>query len=331
MHKIIYLIKRIIHLDYKNMFKIAKKISKKIHKNRLSIVIDMIKCGFKYQAGYYDYLEFEFYLLNDAQRKTFLTRGINNEIVRKYNNKEVSKKFDNKVEFNDIFKKFIKREYLFLNGNNSDEFKKFISNKKEIIVKPLDGEGGHGIEKITVDIKKYKDLYDKLILNNQTLVEEVIIQDNIMNKIYDKSVNTLRMFTFVKDGKAYFLQAVLKFGNGGVCDNFSSGGMYTFVNDDGTVIAPAIDQEDNYFEKHPITNQQIIGFEVPKFNEAVKLVKDAALVLPEVSYVGWDVAIGENGPVLVEGNWFPGVFQIKPSFTQNKEGILPKYKKYMDI
>lgn len=329
MRKVIYLFKRIIGLDYKNMFRIAKKISKKTHKNRFLIIIDMIKCGFKYQAGYYDYLEFEFYLLNDKQRSTYLTRGKNNEIIRKYNNKEKAYQFDDKQIFNKMFKQFLGRDYINLD-NNLEEFKQFLENKKEIIVKPLDGEGGKGVEKIKVnsDIEK---LYQKLIDNNQTLVEEVIKQHKQMNKLYDKSVNTLRMFTFVKDGKAYFLQAILKIGNGGVIDNFSSGGMYTFVDNNGVVLAPAIDQDDNYFEKHPLTNEKIVGFQVPLFNEAVELVRKAALIVPDMAYVGWDVAIGEDKPILVEGNWFPGVFQMKPSFKENKDGILTLYKKYMDI
>ena len=329
MRKVIYLFKRIIGLDYKNMFKIAKKISKKTHKNKFLIIIDMIKCGFKYQAGYYDYLEFEFYLLNDKQRSTYLTRGKNNEIIRKYNNKEKAYQFDDKQVFNKMFKQFLGREYINLD-NNLEEFKQFLKNKKEIIVKPLDGEGGKGVEKIKVnsDIEK---LYQKLINNNQTLVEEVIKQHKQMNKLYDKSVNTLRMFTFVKDGKAYFLQAILKIGNGGVIDNFSSGGMYTFVDNNGVVLAPAIDQDDNYFEKHPLTNEKIVGFKVPLFNEAVELVRKAALIVPDMAYVGWDVALGEDKPILVEGNWFPGVFQMKPSFKENKDGILTLYKKYMDI
>lgn len=329
MRKIIYLFKRILGLDYKNMFRVAKKISKKTHKNRLSIVLDMVKCGFKYQAGYYDYLEFEFYLLNDKQRSTYLTRGKNNEIIRKYNNKEKAYQFDDKQVFNKMFKNFLGRDYINLD-NNLKEFKTFLKDKKEIIVKPLDGEGGKGVEKIKVDSNIEK-LYQKLIDNNQTLVEEVIKQHKQMNKLYDKSVNTLRMFTFVKDGKAYFLQAILKIGNGGVIDNFSSGGMYTFVDDNGIVLAPAIDQADNYFENHPITKEKIVGFKVPLFNEAVELVKEAALVVPDMAYVGWDVAIGEDKPILVEGNWFPGVFQMKPSFKENKDGILPLYKKYMDI
>ena len=107
--------------------------------------------------------------------------------------------------------------------------------------------------------------------------------------------------------------------------------MYTFVDNNGVVLAPAIDQDDNYFEKHPLTNEKIVGFKVPLFNEAVELVRKAALIVPDMAYVGWDVAIGEDKPILVEGNWFPGVFQMKPSFKENKDGILTLYKKYMDI
>ena len=103
MGKIKYLFKRIIKMDYKNMFKIAKAISKKTKKNTFFILIDMIRCGFKYQAGYYDYQEFEFYNLNSEERKTYLTRGKNNEIVKKFNDKSSFYKFEDKVEFNKIF------------------------------------------------------------------------------------------------------------------------------------------------------------------------------------------------------------------------------------
>ena len=42
------------------------------------------------------------------------------------------------------------------------------------------------------------------------------------------------------------------------------------------------------------------------------------------------VAIGEDGPMIIEGNSFPGVFQIKPSFKRGM-GLIPVYKKYMDF
>ena len=330
MKKIKYMIERIIKLDYKNMFKITKSISKKAQKNYFFILFDIICCGFKYGAGYYDYQEFEFYNLSKDERKTYLTRRKNNEIVSKYNSKDSFYKFEDKIKFNEIFNSYLKRDYLYLDGKTFDEFFCFFKKHNIIIVKPIDASGGEGIEKFTFESEeKTKKLYKNLIKNKQLLIEEVIVQHSDMNKLYEKSVNTLRMFTFYKDGKTYFLQAVLKIGNGGVIDNFSNGGMYTFVNDDGIVFAPAIDRSDNIYEVHPISKMPIVGFKVPMFKEAVNLVKECAKVVPEIGYVGWDVAISENGPVIVEGNCFPGVYQVKPSFVNKKEGLLPKYNKIM--
>lgn len=223
MGKIKYLFKRIIKMDYKNMFKIAKAISKKTKKNTLMIVIDMIKCGLKYQAGYYDYQEFEFYNLNTEERKTYLTRGKNNEIVKRFNDKSSFHKFEDKAEFNSIFNNYLKRNWMVLNGENFSEFETFLKNNRSIIVKPINDEGGHGVEKFEYsDDLDIKELYNKLLSNDQLLIEECINQHKDMNVLYDKSVNTMRMFTFYKNGESYFLQAVLKIGNGGVVDNFSS-------------------------------------------------------------------------------------------------------------
>lgn len=107
--------------------------------------------------------------------------------------------------------------------------------------------------------------------------------------------------------------------------------MYTYVSNEGVVYVEAIDKEDNIYHEHPITKEKIVGFKVPEFDAAVKLVKEAAKVVPEVAYVGWDVAISASGPVIVEGNCFPGVFQAKPSLLEKREGLIPKYNEIMGI
>lgn len=332
MHKIKYLIQRILKLDYANMFKIAKAISKKTGTPRFFILLDMIYCGFAYQAGYYDYQEFEFYHLNRKERKTYLTRGKNNEIIRRFNDKTYFHFIDNKLDFHKAFAGYLKRDWMYLENNDVEEFVCFFQKHQVIIVKPLDSCGGKGVEKFTyTNEEDAKALYNTLIKNEQLLVEECIKQHAEMNRLYDQSVNTLRMFTFIKDGKAYFLQAVLKIGNGGIVDNFSSGGMYTYVDDQGTVFVEAIDQADNIFYTHPISHTQIVGFQVPMFEEAVELVKQCAHVIPQVAYIGWDVAISETGPEVVEGNAYPGIFQIKSSLSNKKEGLIPKYNAIMNI
>lgn len=193
-------------------------------------------------------------------------------------------------------------------------------------------KAGKGVEKfVYTNDNESRKLYNKLIENNQLLIEDCIKQHKDLNLLYDKSVNTLRIFTFYKDGQAYFLQAILKIGNGGVIDNFSSGGMYTYVDESGTVFVEAIDRDDNIYYEHPISKTKIVGFKVPMFEKAIDLAKDCSKLIPQVSYIGWDIAISEDGPVVVEGNCFPGVFQVKPSLSNKKEGLIPKYKKIMNI
>lgn len=331
MRKIKYLFKTIIHMDFKNMFRITKNISKKAKKPFLITLIDIIYCGFKYQAGYYDYQEFEFYLLNKNERKTYLTRGINNQLVKKYNDKNYWYLLQDKIEFNKKFNKYLKRDWIDLRNTTLNDFKSFLKNKDYVIAKELDNCGGKGISKVKVS-KNIEKLRNELIDNKQYLVEEIIKQHPSLNELYDGSVNTLRFFTYFDGKNVYILNTILKIGNNGFVDNFSSGGMYTFIDKNGKVICPAIDQKDNKITIHPTSKKEIINYEIPNFKKACDLVKKASKEIKEIKYIGWDVAITKDDACLVEGNEFPGVFQIKPSFDNGKhEGILTEYKKYMDI
>ena len=325
MSKVKYLIRCIFNLNFKNMFHIAKMVSQKSKKPYFVILFDMAYCGLVYGAGYYDYQEFEFYLLNRKERKTYLTRVKNNNLIKKYNNKEYFYILDDKSTFNEKFNKYLKREYLVV--KDFEEFSVFFKKHKEIIAKPLDGEGGKGIDKYIYK-NNSKEVYNEITSKKQTLVEECIHQHKEMAKLYDKSVNTLRLFTFLSDeGESHVVNQILKIGNGGVTDNFSSGSMYTFLSDEGEVLTPAIDQNDSVFEIHPLSKEKIVGFKVPLYEEAKRIVNEAAKLIPEVRYIGWDVAITNDGPAIIEGNSFPGVFQMKPSLKRNM-GLIPKYKKY---
>lgn len=324
-----YKLKCIKNLNVNTMLEVIDNIHKKTKLSKNYLLMDMIICANKYGTGYYDYQEFEFYNLNKLERKTYLTRVKNNAIVKKFNNREYFELFDNKKEFNKKFDKFLKRNWMVIDSNYN-EFIKFCSDKKEIIVKPIDGCGGIGVELIKLNNKNLKKIYDKLISNKQILIEEKIKQHKSLNNLNKSSVNTLRIVTFFDGKKTHILNTVFKIGNGGVTDNFSSGSMYTFVKD-GKVIVPAIDREDNIFETHPISNIDIIGYEIPNYEKAIELVKECSKVIKEVKYVGWDVAILEDDVCLIEGNCYPGIYQIKPKFMNIKEGLINTYEHAMKI
>ena len=332
MKRLKYILKKLRTLDYKNMIYVAGKVSKKTGKIRLFVLLDMIHCALVYGSGYMDYFEFEFYLLNKSERATYITSNVNNNIIKKYNDPKYNYIFDDKAVFNDTFKNFLKRDYINLEHLMYDDFVKFVKNKKKIVVKPLNECGGKGVRVISIDKKSdLEKIFNSLIRNKQFLVEDYINQCKQMSSLYNKSVNTLRILTFYKNKKVYILKSILKIGNGGAVDNFSSGGMYTFVDENGKVYVPAIDEEGNIFEVHPVSKKKIVGFEIPKYKEVIDFVKELGLVVPKVRYVGWDIAITDNGPVVVEGNNFSGIFQVKPSISGIKTGDLPNYRKYMDI
>ena len=76
-----------------------------------------------------------------------------------------------------------------------------------------------------------------------------------------------------------------------------------------------------------MTGTPIKGFQFPDWDKATDLVKRASMVIPQVAYIGWDVAFSDKGPVLVEGNDFAGhdIYQL-PEHTHDHMGIYPKFQ-----
>ncbi|MCI8467236.1 MAG: hypothetical protein HFI08_03515 [Bacilli bacterium] len=325
MKKIKYIIKRIIHMDFGNFFHVMNEVHKKSNKNRVSIFFDMIYCGFKYQAGYMDYALFEMYHMNKYERNTVITRGINNSFMVKYNDPKFIHLFHNKVEFNKQFDKYLNRDWLYLNGKNKNEFASFCLKHNQIIVKPVGAQCGKDIEKIDVSERKLKDLYEELIENNQTLIESVATQCKKINDLHPDSINTLRVVTLLGSVVACYLRIG---NNHNTVDNFNHGGMVAPVElENGKIIYPAIDKAGNLYEVHPLTKKPIVGLEIPKFDEVIELCENAALEIPQVGYVGWDVCVGKEKCFFIEANEFPGhdIYGLPPH-RKNNTGLLPVFK-----
>lgn len=332
MPNIKYLIKRISNMDYKAMLKKVNSIHKKTGKSRLSIINDMRLCAVKYGAGYMDYDLFEMYNLTDKERNTYITRGRNNDLIKKYNNSEYAHLFRNKAEFNTLFKDFIQRDWTILNRVPKAKILDFMKKHEVFMAKPISGTCGKGIEKInTKDFANLDEVYNYLINNGIDYeLESVITQHKEVSKIYPDAINTVRIVTILDESnKAHVICAYFRIGNGTHVDNFNSGGMVAPVDEEtGIVSDKAIDKEKNLYDCHPLTKTPIKDFKFPDWDKALKMVRDAAKIIPEMRYIGWDVAFTPKGPVLVEGNEFPGhdIYQL-PEHTHNKMGIWPKFTK----
>ncbi len=331
MKKIKYIFKRICEMNFSEMFKTAKRVSKTNNASFLFVLFDIVYCGIKYMAGYVDYEVFNFYNLTTAQRETIVTRGINNRFVSLLNDKQAANTLDNKLLFNERFNEYLKRDWINLKSSSLEGFKIFLKGKVNIVAKPVDQACGRNVEKINVErLSDPAKLYDSLVQKGQFLVEDCIVQHHKMSEIYPNAVNTLRIVTVSRNSNVHIMFRSIRMGNSGnIVDNFNHGGLFTTIDKDGVIRRPAVDKKGNIYTNHPFTNTNIVGFEIPLFDEAIKYVITMATKIPEVGYVGWDIAITENGPVVVEANPFPGhdIYQSKVHMKEDGTGLRKDFEK----
>ena len=324
-----YVFRRLLDMNYKAMWNMVNYLHKKTGKSRLWLLKDMKDCAVNYGAGYMDYNLFEMYDLTPAQRDTYLTRGRNNALIRKYNDQSYVHMFDNKDEFNEIFGEFLKRDWVLVNRGNREKVLAFFAKHNRFMVKPLDGCCGKGVE--LVELSSYASpeaAFEALVNGDPVELEELIVQHPAVSSIYPNAINTVRTVSITKDGVPHIICTYFRIGNGGRhVDNFNSGGMVAPVDEvTGIVKDRAIDKNKTLYENHPQTGAPIKGFQFPDWDKAMDMVKQAAVRVPQVGYVGWDVAFGPEGPMLVEGNNFPGhdIYQL-PEHTPDKIGMMAKF------
>jgi hypothetical protein len=299
--------------------------------SRIALFKDMQKCAVRYGAGYMDYDLFEMYNLTDEQRDTYLTRGRNDALVAKYNDPAYFHYFVDKAEFNTRFADYIKREWIYFQQAPKEDVLAFMQRHPQFIAKPLGGCCGRGIEKVNLDdYASPEQAYDALMaLNMPFELEELIVQHPAVSAVYPNAINTVRTVTINKDGQVHIICAYFRIGNNGKhVDNFNSGGMVAPVDEvTGIVKDRAIDKEKHLYEKHPATGTPIKGFQFPDWEEAMAMVRRAATEVPQMGYIGWDVAFSVKGPLLVEGNDFPGhdIYQL-PEHTPDKIGMMAKFR-----
>lgn len=322
---------RLFHIDVSNYLDKARQIAGITGRPTAFILADMAWCAVRYEAGIYDYHEFEFYLLNAKERATVLTRPRGNNLVQMFNPIPYRDRFEDKAKFNTIFADHIGREWLDLRVAGPEELAAFTARHAEFMAKPVIGVVGKGIDKLrSAEHPDAVALHAQLVANHQLLVEEVVKQHPDLDRLEPNSLNCLRIITFLKpSGEVVVLQRVLKMGTGAVIDNFTTGGVYTTLDEQGRGQFGAFGKQGEIVFEHPHTHVRIDGFQVPLWEQVGPFVERIARVVPEIPYVGWDIGISPTGPVVIEGNYNSGVYWMRPSLSGDKQGLLPRYREVM--
>lgn len=290
-------------------------------------LLDGAWCRVRYGCVFNQYTEGGFYKYKAYQRRRILTYRYWKKLVRQNAPADVHY-LKNKVDFNTFFKDFIGRDWLDTSSMKEVDFMVFAQKHKKAIVKPIDEWEGNGIHMIDLCQEDTGALYQSLNANH-LLIEEIVEQHPQM-VFNNSSVNTIRVYTVFDDieKKAYIIKTTLRAGVGAsIVDNSHSGGCsYEVDVDTGRIDSFGWSHTMKGLIFHPGSKICMLGHEIPHWEEVKDVVRRAAEMLPSIKFIGWDVAVLKDHPILIEGNHDPDLDIME---FVGHSGYLPIIKKHV--
>jgi Sugar-transfer associated ATP-grasp len=144
------------------------------------------------------------------------------------------------------------------------------------------------------------------------VVQPRLENNRALADISNGALATARVFTIRNELGQYeatnaaFRMAI---GKNNVVDNFHQGGLATAVDLKTGQIGLATDMgirpDVGWRDTHPVSGIRFAGRILPDWSEAVALACAAHAAFPQHVIVGWDVAMLEDGPCIIEGNAKP--------------------------
>lgn len=317
-NRLIYLVYYLKNADKKKISIFLTHSSKITGKSKIGLLADAIYSVFKYNTSITDYFYFRFYSLKKSERLEWAGTGFMYEYQLKMNPKGTREVLENKIMFLQNFRSFVKREFHTLDEIRVDNqlVEKMLTNSSgRLVLKGSRGQVGAEVDVIACNAYSPIKLIDYMAVKKYDLIEEYVIQHSSLLAMSPSGLNTVRLFTQLHKGEVNFLGARLRISVNSPVDNMAAGNLAAPIDIntgviDGSAVYSDITKEEQTI--HPITGIAITGFVIPYWKEIIEFGRKAALHTPENRSVGWDIAITNEGPELIEGNhnWCKLLWQL---------------------
>lgn len=266
---------------------------------------DMIYSLHRYGINFTEYYVHKYYLLNTIGREQINNLRLQYGFCELVNDPNLRELFDNKGLTYEKFKAFYKRDLLTVNtADDFSLFEMFLAHHSSFIYKPLKGVSGRGIKIYRNINEDHKALFNEFLKHGSFVIEELIEQGEEMAVLHPESINTLRIATFKIKDEVMIYGAAVRMGTGNsIVDNAGSGGIFCHVNSEfGFIDTNARDYFNDKYVYHPDTGVRFIGFDIPQWEEAKRLVKEMAKTIEGATVISWDLAYSKKGWCMVEAN-----------------------------
>lgn len=325
----------------KSIEKICDTIGLLIHypvkpSKRVWVWLDIIRQHRKKGVTFHEYYNMEFEKQPDSFRKSFL--GFSEEryyldvlnpikyYVLSYNKYLTHKVLENTGIRTTVLYCFYQPDGRFTNSNelasSFEDVFRILKEKcvKECVVKNPEGSHGDNIYVVKDIIYNENDAIlvrfdgEQLLLSSvldgtPLIFESLVCQTSQFSAFNVSSVNTVRfMTTLYPDGSAKVIATWFKVGRDGKCvDNAGDGGNVSAAVDVDSGRINNVMQFDGWrdakaIDCHPDNGSQLNGVVIENWDNIKKEVIKYQQAFPYCRAAGWDIAITDDGPVVLEVN-----------------------------
>ncbi len=220
------------------------------------------------------------------------------------------------------------------------KFEDLLSLPGTFFIKNTTLEAGDGVKvclvvdngiKMNGKYKKLSEVKEELSIG-KWIVQMGMKSGKSIARINNSALNTTRIVTILNGDKPEYLTGFQSFAtNNEPTDSWSKGSVYV-----GIDIASNRLKKYAYYhphlkggalvESHPDSRIVFENYEIPQLQDAVDLCLKAHRLLYFNFVIGWDVAITENGPVILEANEKPGMNAVQCLDGGLSERIYEYYK-----
>lgn len=188
----------------------------------------------------------------------------------------------------------------------------------KLVFKPSAGTHGDGFYCLAYDENGYtingepttEEGINELMNNQKSfyIVTSYINMHPELKKIYPKSVNSIRIMVINRHGyDPKIMQTYMRIGSSktGYTDNVGYGGICAMIDmETGMLYDPESLRDHMYYPcpKHPDTGTEIAGITIPHWPLIRQKVVEICQLMPELEYLGFDVAVTEDSFNVMEIN-----------------------------
>ena len=278
----------------------------------------VLRDSLKFNVSILEFYQFHFYKLSDIEKERWAGTGTMYEFQMVANPPNSRRMLSDKGMFYRNYKQFFRHELFSLADlrQSPEIVEKLLSQNEKLVLKSRSGSCGEGvhIEQTAGWTPDY--LLQQMSTKDLDIVETFLDQHTVLQTLSPSAVNTIRVFTQINRSNDFeILGCRLRISVNSPVDNLAAGNMAAAVDaNTGQIVGPGVYSDitkDPAFI-HPVTDEKIIGLQLPFWLETLEMVKEASHLHPENRSVGWDVVITDDGPGLIEGNhdWCKLVWQL---------------------